>query len=162
MAGRPQGLKLDPNSAHAAHQEPIQLCGRDRLGLPLEIVNSVPWLAMRATTEVFALAILGEAGLMTLFSWQEHGAAVVKERQRLIDSEDFDSLRLLDDRYRRVQIPKDARITLTLSHILHLGLPTDLDAHLYVALVGEAIQILSSEYRDQQLSRARALFPSLP
>ncbi len=162
MAGRPQGLKLDPGSAHAAHQEPIQLCGRDRLGLPLEIANSVPWLAMRATTEVFALAVLVEPGLMTLLSWQEHGTAVVKERQRLIESGDSESLRLLDDRYRRVQIPKDARITLTLSHILHLGLPTDLNAHVYAALVGETVQILSTEYRDQQLSRARALFAHLP
>jgi len=162
MAGRSQGLRLDPTSVQPVLQEPVQLCRRDRLGIPLEIANAVPWLAKRASAEVFALAVLEEVGKITLRSWEVYGPAVLTEHQRLIDSSDFESLRLLDDKYRRVQIPKDARITLTLSHILHLGLPTDLDTYVYVALVGESIQVFSAGFRDRQLSRAPAMFPELP
>jgi len=166
MAGRrPQGLSLDPNSADSARQEPVQLRERGRLGLPLDLVNALAWLAKRNKAEVFALAVLDECGRITLRCWEKDGPSVLDERNRLLEAGDHESVRLLEDRYNRIQVPKDARITLTVSHLLHLGLPTELEAdtqYLYVALVGESIQIFSEDFRDRQLARASTLFQDLP
>jgi len=162
MAGRPQGLKLDPALTAPVLQEPVQLCARDRLGIPLEIANAAPWMAERAGGDLLALAVLEAPGKIALRSWKADSPAVLDVRRQLVDALDHQAIRILEDKYRRVQIAKDARVTLTLSHILHLGLPPDSDAYVYVALVGEVIEILSTDFRNQQLARVTSMFGELP
>jgi len=158
-----QGLPLDPSSSalHPVLQEPVQLRARGRLGLPLEIVKRVSWLADQTAETNFALAILDEPGHIELRSWKSEALPILAEQKRLIEAEEYGSLRLLEDRYRRIQVAKDGRVTLTLTHILHLGLPADDDAYVFVSLVGNFVEIASLSHRNQQLRGASATFPNL-
>jgi hypothetical protein len=164
MSRRPQGLRLEPSASgeQPVAQEPVQLHARGRLGLPLEITKGVTWLTNPQATDVYALAVLDEPGKITLRSWESEGSSVLAERNRLIKTEEYETLRMLEDRYRRVQVAKDGRVTLTLTHVLHLGLPENEDAYVYVARVGEAIEIMTCAYRDSQIRRAALAFPNLP
>jgi hypothetical protein len=164
MTRRLQGLPLDPSGStvQPVLQEPVQLRARGRLGLPLEIVKRVSWLAGQTAEVNFALAILNEPGQIALRSWESEAQPILAERKRLIQAEEYETLRMLEDRYRRIQVAKDGRVTLTLTHILHLGLPVHDDAYVFVSLVGKGIEIMSPAYRDHQIKRASAAFPDLP
>jgi hypothetical protein len=164
MTRRPQGLPLDPAASDMVPvlQEPVQLRDRGRLGLPLEIVKRIGWLTDLTSDSNFALAILNEPGYIELRSWESEAQPILTERKRLIQTQEHATLRLLEDRYRRIQVAKDGRVTLTLSHILHLGLPVDDDAYVFVSLVGKAIEIMSPTYRDHQIKRGSVAFPDLP
>lgn len=162
MARHAQGLRLDPSTSdQPVVQEPVQVGDRGRLGIPVEVSKGLSWLSV-ASAETFALGVLDDPGRIVLHAWEPGGEAVVAERTRMIGAGDYQGLRMLEDRYRRISIAKDGRLTLTLSHQLHLGSPLEEGAYVFVVRVGDVVEILSLSYRDKQIARAADAFPNLP
>lgn len=46
--------------------------------------------------------------------------------------------------------------------MMHLGLPLTPQAPVYIARVGDVLELMAPTYRDQELVRAATLFPNLP
>jgi hypothetical protein len=157
MPKTPKGLRLEPSKPAPVAQEAVQLGLRDRLGLPADVARGVSWIEAP-----YALGVLDEPGKITLLDWDAESPAVLSARQRLSEERDWATLRLLEDRYRRIELAKDYRITLTVSHMLHLGLAVRASAYVYVCRIGDSIEVMSPRYRDTQLAGGLTAFPDLP
>lgn len=157
MPKRSQGLRLDPSVAAPVIQEPVALGKRDRLGIPYDVANGLAWLK-----GPYVLGVLDEPGRILLFDWATQSPSVLSHRAQLIQSSEWELLKLLEDRYRRIQIAEDYRITMTLAYILHLKLPPDANSYVHVSRIEDSIEIVSTEYRDKQLAKSCSAFPDLP
>lgn len=141
-------------------QETVELDDRGRLAIPSGLAKWLPWLSPAGSGGSVALAILRDPGKVELRSWATHEAAVLVRRDELIRSGNLRDLRLLEDVCRRLPIPQELRLTLDRSMIVHLGLqlPLPQETILFIARVGEALEIFSPAHRDRELARARSVF----
>jgi hypothetical protein len=163
MSLRPQGLQLDAgDDRKPIVQEPVALRGRDRLGIPMEVMRSVSWLNRREPkVESLALGIFDRPGRFVLRDWGVHGQSVLDERRTLVDRGDLSSLRLLEEVFKRLLISGDGRITLTLTQLLHLGIKPGDTAHLFVTAVADDIEIATVDFRNGILQGAAVQFSAL-
>jgi hypothetical protein len=99
---------------------------------------------------------------MRLLDWKEHEAAVRAEESRLISESDFEGLRILDDRFRRLKILSDFRITLSLRDLAHLDISVSRDPLVHVFRVRNDIRIMSREARNSELVANAPRFENLP
>jgi len=111
--------------------------------------------------------IFVEPGLLSLRSWKPDGpriAARYIELAQLGADTDLDALRLIQDRYGKLSIPKERRPHLGDAALQHLGLPTTRDAtsNVYVAIYPKRIDLLSPNYRNAKHVAGHPALDDLP
>ena len=166
MASTSGKLPLDPDHPAPVTQAVAEVDQRGRVRIPVRLSSVVGWMAA-TTGEIESLMILDEPGRIILLSWVDRASAVLIRRQGLIEEAKSslpaaEELRLLEDRYHRIIIPKDRRPTLGELAILHLNLSLGVKSHVYVAKLLEQVQILSLDFRNKALVQAGPIFSELP
>ena len=152
MAGRPSGEVLDPELSGPVAQDLIEVDPRGRVLLPPRIISEIHWLDKFPKADVQALAILDRPKTVRLLSFDEAGVAVLSRRRQLIGMLETDPASLaasvlLEDRYHRLKVPQDRRLTLSNLLIAHLEVKLG-ETFLYIERVGEEVRLLSPEGRD--------------
>jgi len=111
--------------------------------------------------------VLVEPGRLSLRQWATSGPQIVARYEQLSsssDDDDLEVLRLIQDRYRRLPIPKDRRPYLGDEALQHLGLPTTrgVKSPVYVAVYPDRIDVLGSTYREERLVSGDPSLDDLP
>jgi hypothetical protein len=150
--GRPPELFLDPGTPGPVAQSVVYVDERGRFQLPSRVLGG--WISRSSAS--YALAVLTELGKIRLHRWNDAGEMVLQRRRELIqqassDDAAIEQLRALEDRYKRFQIPTDARPTLTSEMISHLGLIPAAAVPLYVWRIHEVLELNSVQYRVKEL-----------
>jgi hypothetical protein len=163
MAGRPSGESLDPDLPGPVAQEVVELDPRGRVLLSPRIIAEISWLAKG---EVLSLAVLDRPKVVRLLSFDRHGTSVLARRRFLISVVEtrpgaLEALARLEDRYHRVRIPQDRRVTLSNLLLAHLGIQAGA-ALLYVERLLDEIHIISPEGRSQMIALADEQLADLP
>jgi hypothetical protein len=78
------------------------------------------------------------------------------------DTDAADDLLLLEDRYHRIALPNEARLTLKSEWLLHLGLEEGVRSRVYIERAVDRVLIMSKEYRDQRLRTGSVALSDLP
>ena len=96
--------------------------------------------------------------------WVANSPKVLSRRAEAIREGDFETVILLEYRYRRLTIPKDLRPTIGLAGIAHLGFRPGDGVPVYIVLARDEVSLVSQEYRDRQMDEAEASgsFAGLP
>lgn len=166
MPGRPSGEALDPEMSGPFVQDLVEVDPRGRVLLSPRIVAEIDWLDNLARGEILGLAILDRPLTVRLLSFEQHGSAVVARRRQLISMIDSDpaaeaALIMLEDRYHRIRIPQDRRITLSNLLVAHLEIKTG-DANVYVERLRSEVWLLSPKGRTQRLTSVNQYLRDLP
>ncbi len=129
---------LDPERPAPAMTEVVEFASEDRINLPVRLTTDLKWFEKSSkSAQIVSLMRLDEPGRLSLLSWEEHGATVLKRRQQLLeeaddDEESFEALLLLEERYRRTTIERTGRLLLPLPARVHLFLEQPLYRPIYV------------------------------
>jgi hypothetical protein len=166
VAGRPSGEPLDLGTPGPVAQELVEVDPRGRVLLLPRIMAEIDWLDKPVKGEAQALAILDHPMIVRLVSFDDYGGAVLARRRELISAIDSDpdaleTLMLLEDRYHRVKIPNDCRITLSNLLVAHLEIQLG-KATLYVERLRNELRLLSPHARSQRLLSAAEQLKGLP
>jgi hypothetical protein len=143
----------------AANHEIAEIDDRSRIVLPARLLEGLDWFSDADVVD--SLAILTEPGVIRLASGVRYADAIQARRDELALAQRNDDLRLLEDRYRPLQIPK-RRPTLGESFMTHLGLTFGEPTKVYVWRVADYLEILSVGARDRKVLEAPKRFPDLP
>ena len=153
-AGRPRGLDLDPAMAAPVGQEVVTIDDRGRIRIPGWLVADLDWFNFTQGAERYVLGVFEEPERIELRSWAQGSPAVLDFRAKLLQAGNYPAIRLLEDRYRRIEIPKDLRPTLGDGARAHLRLGPDQNSYVYFFRTGDTIEIASTTYRDRVLREA--------
>lgn len=165
MPGRPSGFALIPDSDIDVGEEVAVLDSRGRFSIPSWLAGSVSWLqGSHKKAPCYALAVCAKPGAIRFMDWEQHSDAVLRRRAALVESGDFESVLLLEYRYRRVLIPKDLRPTIGAWGAAHLGISPEASASLHVGFNRETISIITQAYREREIADAesKGIFSDLP
>jgi hypothetical protein len=160
-------LPLDPSGSGPVSQGVAAVDERGRIRLPAGVASSVTWLAKPGDAAT-ALMVLEVPGRISLRSWEQFGEGLLARRRELIrEAEEGDAaaeedLLLLEDRYHRVPLPKERRLTLKAEGLLHLGILEGARSTVYIARVFDRIVITSREYRDNRIRTGSVALSDLP
>jgi DNA-binding transcriptional regulator/RsmH inhibitor MraZ len=127
----------------------------------------VTWIeAPKTQTE--ALAVFNDPGQLLLLPWDPDGEQRVVARRRELteaaaeDPEAIAALQALENRYERIVIDKEFRITCSSEFLQHLGTRRGISSQVYVVRVQDRIEVLSTNFRDQQLKAGHSALDDLP
>lgn len=166
VADNYRGSELDPDSRGVVAQDVSDIDSRGRVRIPTRLVSAVSW-CRNPTSASVALAVYDEPGRIMLLSWEEESAPVLARRRELIEKAKdshtaLDGLRVLEDRYKRLIVPKDFRPTLGAEALMHLDLPIGAESRVYILRVLETLEILSPRYRNKQRNANPDILAGLP
>src|SRR5260370_8813328 len=75
---------LDPERLAAATIDVVEFTSEDRINLPARLTGNLKWFeSSNKNAQIVSLVRLDEPGRLSLLSWTEHGAVVLKRRQDL-------------------------------------------------------------------------------
>lgn len=159
------GFGLDPDLPGPVEQAVADIDRRGRLRIPSRLAAGMDWLGAAAAS-VDALAVLDEPGRIILLSWKERSAELLAKRRALIEEapevDALQALRLLENRYKRINIPKELRPTLGPETLIHLDLPIGVESHVYVTRVLDALEVMSPAYRNEHFLTTSEVLAGLP
>lgn len=163
---RPSGTPLIPDSDTPVIQEVAEVNRRGQIHILRRWAVRVGWLPVPAVSSDEALMVFLEPGRLSIQSWEPWAPKIIERFQELEASGEFgfESLRLIQDRYARLIIPKERRPYLGDSALQHLGLPTARKekSNVYVVVGKSQIELLSLSYRDSQNVRGHPELNDLP
>lgn len=145
--------------AICAPHEIVDIDDRSRIVLPTRLLDGLDWLTNAEAGR--CLAVLPEPGAIRLLSWEAHAVKYASTHDKLLGRERYEDLRLLEDRYRTLQVT-DRRPTLGESLMFHLGLELGVPAKVYIWRVADYLEILTIAARNLKLANAGKAFPDLP
>jgi hypothetical protein len=161
---RPSGSSVVPDDGASVVQEVAAIDPRGRFTILPRWLVRVEWLA--GATEIEALLELSEPGRVKLKPLETAGPMIVQMHADLVaqlpDADAREALRLLQDRFRKLPIPKDRRPHLGDAALAHLGLSLSRKESktVYVAVFTDSIDILSPAYRNEKLLEGSPLLDS--
>jgi hypothetical protein len=165
VAGRPPGLRLDPDFPGPIIQVIEDIDDRGRLDFPPRVAEYVDWLSKRATQ---CLMVLREPGRLELLCWDTTGIQVIERRKHIVeaarsDNSLWEALRSLEDRYHRLSLPADRRkISLGANALLHLGAPEKVSSPVYLIGFPDRVGVLSPLRRNQLIQETPTILSDLP
>jgi hypothetical protein len=165
VAGRPSGVRLDPDFPGPIIQVIEDIDDRGRLDFPPRVAEYVDWFSRHATQ---CLMVLREPGRLELLCWDTAGIQVIERRRHIVESARSDNslweaLRSLEDRYHRLPLSADRRkISLGANALLHLGAPEKVISPVYLVGFPDRIGVLSPLRRNQLIQEIPAIFSDLP
>ena len=115
--------------------------------------------------EGISLAVLDRRGMIRLLSFDQYGALVLARRRDMIsaiesDRQALESLAVLEDRYHRVRIPQDRRVTLSKQLITHLEIQAG--TVLYVERFLDEVRLFSPLARWHRIAAPHEQLADLP
>jgi hypothetical protein len=162
---RPSGL-----SVFAEDEAPVIVAvttveKRGRLSIAPRWRKRIPWLTGSGPIE--ALMTFNEPGLITISDWKKDGPRIQQRFEELSKSDDADALealRLIQDRFQRLNIPSKERPSLGDAALAHLGLNTERNRKftIYICVYPDRVELLSHEYRNSKLLEGHPLIDDLP
>jgi hypothetical protein len=164
---RPSGLPIIDDETAAVIVAVAHVEMRGRLNVLPRWRKKVAWLASVGDSDVEALMIFAEPGLISLRDWQIEGPHIQERFAEISISADADAhhaLRLIQTRYQRLIIPARDRPSLGDSALAHLGLRVERGRKsvVYVCVFSDHIEIMSPTYRDSKLMEGHPLIEDLP
>ena len=164
---RPSGLPVISDDDATVIQEVAEIDERRRLHLLPRWAKRTDWLPVPAKGTVNALMTFVEPGLLSLRDWKVDGPRIV-ERYKEVSEEPgetaFETLRLIQDRYRRLPISIERRPYLGEAALAHLGIPLTrgMKSVVYVAVSSDRIDLLGPIYRNSKLIAGDLRIDDLP
>jgi len=163
---RPSGILIIPDSEALIIQEVAEIEERGRLNILPRWAKKAGWLPVTGAKASEALMIFIEPGLLSIRSWEPDGPRIFETYKQVAQEEepDLEALRLIQDRYGKLSIPKDRRPYLGDAALQHLGLPTTRTArsNIYVVVSLGRIDLLSPNYRNTKNIGGHSLLDDLP
>lgn len=166
MVGRPSGEPLDLEMPGPVAQDVVEVDPRGRVLLPPRIVADIGWLDNLPEGGAQSLAVLDRPRILRLLSFDQTGVAVLARRRELIamvdsEPEALEELVLLEDRYHRIRISQDRRVTLSNLLVAHLEIRPG-ETALYIERVGQEVRLISPAARSQRLISTPKELKGLP
>jgi hypothetical protein len=163
---RPSGHAIIDEATALVFVTVAEIEKRGRLNILPRWRAHMGWLAA-ATTDVEALMVFSEPGLLSIRSWHPDGPRIQKRFAQLAASSDPDAegaLRLIQDRYQRLKISPKERTSLGNPALAHLGFSIDrrASALVYVSVFKDRIELMSPQCRDTKLNDGHILVDDLP
>lgn len=165
-AGRPQGRSLDPDLKSPVVQGVMEIDARGRGGFPSHLLSQLTWFSLpRKATQ--ALAVLSEPGFAMIEPWDPGGVKVLERRAEFIQAGRNDPvalqvLRKLENRYKRMEILADNRVTFPPEMILHLDMPDVGGGKLFLFVAEDRIELMAKSYRERLFNIDDSAFDDLP
>lgn len=164
---RPSGHALVPNEQALVTQELAEIDSRGRLHILPRWMLKAQWPAFPAAGDFEALAVLTVPGRASLMPWKPEGPRIVERYQKITqssDGPDFEALRMFQDRYIRLALPRDRRLHLGDAVLQHIGLTRrrELPINVYVAVTNGLIDLLGSGYRNRLHREGHPSLDGLP
>jgi|SRR5271166_262939 len=165
MSGtRPSGRPVVEGPAAIVTQEVAHIDKKGCLNLLPRWTAKLSWLApLDNSTE--ALLIFLRPGRISIRDLATY-APRIRERYNEIAADvqqaSLDLLRLLQDRYGQLYIPKSRRVSLGDPALLHLQVERGVITPIYVAVFPGSIDLLSVAYRNEQLMEIQSELEDLP
>jgi hypothetical protein len=164
---RPSGNPVIPDAEALVTQELAEIDERGRLHLLPRWARRTNWLPLPPAGNLDALVVLAEPGRLSFLSWEPDGPRIVQRYRDLSmteDGADFEALRMLQDRYRKLSISTDRRPSLGDAALQHLGLPTTrgLRSNVYVVVMPSRIDVLGPTYRNMRNEGGHPALDGLP
>jgi DNA-binding transcriptional regulator/RsmH inhibitor MraZ len=160
--GRPPGWLLDADIPAPVLQEVEQVDNRGRVLVPARLAGGASWLKPGGE----GLMVLVTPGRIILRPWDEAAETILPLRKQLVghpdpDEQALETMRVLDDRYRRFRIEADGRLRLLPFAIAHLEHEKPL---LFLTLIRlpSRLEIWSMRQRDEALLQVHDTLDSLP
>jgi hypothetical protein len=163
---RPSGLSIIADASATVTVSVAHVEMRGRLNILPRWRNRVEWLKSRAT-DVLALMVLAEPGLISIRDWEPDGPRIQQRFAEIAASSDADApaaLFLIQNRYQRLIIPAKDRPSLGDAALAHLGLQVERGAKsvIYVCVSSDKIELMSPTYRNSKLTEGHPLVDDLP
>jgi hypothetical protein len=165
---RPSGVPIISAENAVVFQETADIDRRGRLRLLPRWIVHIDWIPITAKEDVSALMILDQPGRISLRNWEVLGPQIEGRYEEIAgkseDDHNFEALRLIQDRYQRLIIPKDRRPYLGKNAIAHLGLQVSHEntSTVYVAIFPGRLDVLSPSYRNEKLRTGDERIADLP
>jgi hypothetical protein len=164
---RPSGLPIVDDETALVTVTVAQVETRGRLNILPRWRRRIDWLKASDDSDVEALMIFVEPGLLSIRDWKTHSPSILQRYAELSESADVDSidaLRLIQDRYQRLMIPAKDRPTLGDGALAHLGLSIERGqkSMVYVCVFSDRIDVMASDYRNAKLVESHPLIDDLP
>jgi hypothetical protein len=162
---RPSGRLVVGGPAAIVTQEVAHIDKKGCLNLLPRWTAKLSWLApLDNSTE--ALLIFLRPGRISIRDLATYGPRI-RERYNEIAADvqqqaSLDLLRLLQDRYGQLYIPKSRRVSLGDPALLHLQVERGVVTAIYVAVFPSSIDLLSVAYRNEQLMEIQSELEDLP
>src|ERR1700693_5424443 len=159
---RPSGLSIIDDPAVAVIVAVAHIEMRGRLNILPRWRERIPWLKAAGDSDVQALMIFAEPGLISLIDWKTEGPRIQQRFSELSASADaaaHQALRLIQSRYQRLIIPARDRPSLGDGALAHLGLRVERGQKsvVYVCAYFDRIELMSPAYRDSKLIEGHPL-----
>lgn len=164
---RPSGHPIVDDAAAAVTVDIAEIEKRGRLNILPRWRKRVVWINAVGEADVDALMIFVEPGLISIDRWEPAGPEIQQRFTDLSNSSDPEApqaLRLIQDRYQRLVIPRRERPSLGAYALAHLGLPFrgGHQSLVYVSIFANRIDIMAPPYRDTKLIEGNPLIDDLP
>jgi hypothetical protein len=164
---RPSGIPVVDDAAATVTVTVAEIEKRGRLNILPRWRRRVAWIDASGASDIQALMIFSEPGLICIRSWEPTGPAIEQRFAELSespDSEALEALRLIQHRYQRLIIPARERPSLGDAALAHLGLPIHREQKslVYVTVLEDRIEVMSSAYREAKLTEGHPLLDDLP
>ena len=161
-SGRPSATSLDPADPGPV-QQAVVTGTQHRLGLPARLTDGLAWFAPHS----HVLLVLEEPGRGRILQWETHAPSILAERTTLLAAATetaYARVRLLEDRYQRLHVSSESRITLLDVALVHFDLPLDKKAQLTAIAVRYPtwVELLSVKRRNDMIESAHEEFIDLP
>jgi hypothetical protein len=164
---RPSGLPVVEDASAAVTVSVAHVEMRGRLNILPRWRKRVVWLMSTDKSEVLALMVFVEPGLISIRAWEPDGPRIQQRFAELSASSDAEApeaLRLIQDRYQRLVIPAKDRPSLGDAALAHLGLRVERGRKsvIYVCVSPDKIELMSPAYRESKLTEGHPLIEDLP
>jgi hypothetical protein len=161
------GLPVVADESAVVMQEVTEIDDRGRLHLLPRWANRVDWLPLPAKIGDDASMVFSEPCLASLRDWEVDGPRIVQRYMDLSkepNAEALEAMRLIQDRYGRLLISSGRSLYLGDAALAHLGLPIarGIKSIVYVVILPDRIDLLSSAYRNAKLIVGGAHIDDLP
>jgi hypothetical protein len=164
---RPSGLPIVDDETATVTVTATQIEARGRLNILPRWRRRIAWLGTSKDSDVEALMIFVEPGLVSIRDWKAHSPSILQRYAELsasADTDSIDALRLIQDRYQRLVIPAKDRPSLGDGALAHLGLSIERGKKsiVYVCTFSDRIDVMASDYRNAKLIQSNPLIDDLP
>ena len=137
---------------------------RGRFHLLPRWAKRLDWLPVPAKAPDDALIVFEEPGKLSIRNWNPDGPEIISRFHQLAQDGDLELLRLIQDRYARLSIPRERRVYLGSQALQHLSLPLDrkLKSSVYVVVSANRIDLISPNLRNELLVTGNPELDDLP
>lgn len=162
---KPSGLPIVEGTRAIVWQEVAHVDQKGCLNLLQRWTSRLAWFPSPHTEDFDALMVFLEPGRISIRDLRSDGARI-QERYSVLaedpDTEALELLRLIQDRYGRLRIPRSKRPSLGDPALAHLGIARGQKSLIYAAIFPNTIELISPIYRNKKIIEFEPQLDDLP